>query len=114
MNKLEALRCIEVTSQTQANNGTVCYHDPMTGADYLSYENGYIRRAYKTTRYRSMGMGSGGRTIYQLNPTRTVTSPSPWSGEPWKHVERVMLPTHEERMEKLAHAVVNYRNYKNK
>ena len=46
MNKLQSLKCFEVTSQTQANNGTVCYHDPIANCDYLSYENGYIRRAY--------------------------------------------------------------------
>ena len=48
MNKLETLKCIELTSQRQADNGTICYHDPVTGCDYLSYESGYIRRSYKT------------------------------------------------------------------
>ena len=108
MNKLEALRCVEVTSQTQANNGTVCYHDPMTGADYLSYESGYIRRSYKTKSWRT---GKKLETIYQLNPQKKAPWASEYNGVTYSGygTVRVMIPTHEERMEKLAHAVATWR-----
>lgn len=106
MNKLETLKCVEVTSQTQANNGTVCYHDPITGCDYLSYENGYIRRSYKTVGWRS---GQPTRVIYQLNPKRKGVWVSPTTGKEYSVTERVMIPTHEERMDRLARAVANYR-----
>ena len=105
MNKLQALKCIEVTSQRQADNGTICYHDPMTGADYTSHENGYIRRTYKTKSWRT---GKPLTTTYQLNPKKTVMRHS-LMGYDWPGVERVMLPTHEERMEKLAQAVATWR-----
>ena len=44
MNKLKALRLIEVTSQRQADNGTQMYFDPVTNHFYGSYESGYVRR----------------------------------------------------------------------
>ena len=106
MNKLEALRCIEVTSQRQADNGTICYHDPVTGADYLSYESGYIRRSYKTKSWRT---GKDLTTIYQLNPQRKGEWISPYTGEAFDTVERVMVNDPEERLERLARAVANYR-----
>jgi hypothetical protein len=110
MNKLEALRCVEVTSQRQANNGTICYHDPITNCDYLSYESGYIRRSYKT---RSYWTGKMFETIYQLNPKRLTAKSytSPTNGQTYSYhtTERVMIDSPEERMDRLARAVVNYR-----
>lgn len=99
MNKLSTLKCFEVTSQTQANNGTICYHDPITNADYLSYENGYIRRAYTKKSY----YGHMQRSIYQLNPQRKAY------GEHYDSIERIMVPDPQERFDLLAKAVVNYR-----
>lgn len=110
MNKLESLRCVEVTSQRQADNGTVCYHDPITGCDYLSYESGYIRRSYKARSYWS---GKVSEVIYQLNPKRKGKWISPYTGDAFDTVERVMINNPEDRMDLLARAVVNYRNYKN-
>lgn len=109
MNKLQALKCVEVTSQRQADNGTVCYHDPITNCDYLSYETGYIRRSYKTRSYYS---GKMFETIYQLNPQRKGTWVSPYNGQDYDITERVMIDSPEERMDRLARAVVNYRKYK--
>lgn len=106
MNKLETLNCIEVTSQRQADNGTVCYHDPITGCDYLSYENGYIRRSYKTRSYWS---GKMFETIYQLNPKRKGYYKSPYSGSLYETTVRQMVNSPEKRMDLLARAVVNYR-----
>lgn len=108
MNKLQALRCIEVTSQTQANNGTICYHDPVTGADYLSYESGYIRRSYKTKSYWT---GKKMETIYQLNPKKKEFASHTYNGVTYSGYStvRVMIPSHEERMERLAHAVATWR-----
>lgn len=107
MNKLQALKCVEVTSQRQADNGTICYHDPITNCDYLSYESGYIRRSYKT---RSWYSGKMFETIYQLNPQRKGEWISPYTGYAHETTERVMIDNPEERMERLAKAVVNYRN----
>lgn len=113
MNKLEALNCIEVTSQTQANNGTVCYHDPVTNVDYLSYESGYVRRAYTRNARNYRGYAWSNRTIYQLNPTRmTEHTYQLTNGDTRTYIgkERIMINTHAERMELAARAVINYRN----
>lgn len=114
MNKLETLKCIEVTSQRQADNGTVCYHDPITNCDYLSYETGYIRRSYKTKSWRT---GKVLETIYQLNPKSKGYYTSPYNGNIYETTARVMIHNPEKRMELLARAVANYRNtvksYKN-
>jgi len=106
MNKLEALRCIEVTSQRQADNGTVCYHDPITNCDYLSYESGYIRRSYKT---RSYWTGKMFETIYQLNPQRKGYYKCEYSDRIYEGTIRQMIHDPEQRMELLARAVANYR-----
>ena len=111
MNKLATLKCIEVTSQTQADNGTVCYHDPVTNVDYLSYESGYIRRAYTRKSYRGTHMQ---RTIYQLNPQRKGTYQSKYSDTVYDTTERIMIPDSQERLDRLANAVMNYRNNPNK
>jgi hypothetical protein len=106
MNKLEALKCIELTSQRQADNGTICYHDPITNCDYLSYESGYIRRSYKT---RSYWTGKMFETIYQLNPKSKGYYASPYNGNIYETTARVMIHNPEKRMELLARAVGNYR-----
>ena len=79
MNKLSSLKCIELTSQAQADNGTLCFHDPITDTDYLSYETGYIRRAYTREHTTSSGITYKNRTIYQLNPQRKGTYQSRFS-----------------------------------
>lgn len=106
MNKLETLKCVEVTSQRQADNGTVCYHDPITNCDYLSYESGYIRRSYKTPSWRT---GKMTETIYQLNPQRKVDWVSEYNGQVFKVTERVLIEDPQERLDLLARAVANYR-----
>lgn len=116
MNKLETLKCIEVTSQRQADNGTICYHDPITNCDYISYESGYVRRKYSTTNWR----GHKITTIYQVNKTQMV----PFTYTDYYGVQRtteskqrILEMDPEKRLELLARAVVNYRNtvksYKN-
>lgn len=107
MNKLQTLKCVEVTSQTQADNGTICYHDPITNTDYLSYESGYIRRAYTRNYENYKGYKWSHRTIYQLNPTKK--SMHEWNGSAWPSTERIMIEDPNERMDRLAKAVVNYR-----
>jgi len=107
MNKLEALRCVEVTSQQQADNGTVCYYDPVTKVNYMSYESGYIRRSYKTKSWRS---NKDIETIYQLNPKRRTKRFSAYIGTTFEYTERIMITDPEERMDRLANAVINYRN----
>jgi hypothetical protein len=111
MNKLQALKCIELTSQAQADHGTVCYHDPIANCDYLSYENGYIRRAYTKTHKTSYGMIYKNRSIYQLNPTKLTPRFSSWDGSRYYEKERLMVMDPEQRMEILSRAVVNYRQY---
>ena len=109
MNKLQALKCIEVTSQAQADNGTICYHDPIANCDYLSYENGYIRRAYTKTHKTSYGMIYKNRSIYQLNPTKLTPWTSSFDGKTYYTKERLMVMDPEQRMEHITRAVVNYR-----
>ena len=116
MNKLQSLKCVEVTSQRQADNGTICYHDPITNCDYLSYESGYIRRSYKTkllsSAARSYYGGKFNETIYQLNPQRKGYYKSSYNGKIYETTARVMIQDPKERMDRLAKAVVNYRNTK--
>lgn len=111
MNKLETLKCIEVTSQRQADNGTISYFDPQTGTYYNLYENGYVRRSFGRVKM-SNGRWSDER-IYQLNPTKIVQHTfNRHDGHPYTVASksRTMLETHEERMECAARAVINYRN----
>jgi len=93
--KLSTLGLVEVTSQRQADNGTVCFHDPQTGCDYLSYESGYVRRKY-TTKYWRRGKDI---TIYQLNKTRTVG-----------RTVRILEPNPDVRIDMIARATINYRS----
>jgi hypothetical protein len=109
MNKLESLKCIEVTSQRQADNGTVCYHDPITNCDYLSYESGYVRRKYSTRNWRGYIIN----TIYQLNKTKmSLIAYKDYYGNlrVAETKQRILEMNPEARLEILARAVVNYRN----
>lgn len=103
--KLSTLGLVEVTTQRQADNGTICFHDPVTGCDYMSYESGYVRRAYKTISY----IGYGYQAIYQLNKTRKATRVSEWSGKEYECIERILEPNPDVRIDMIARAVVNYR-----
>jgi hypothetical protein len=97
--KLHTLGLVEVTSQRQANNGTVCYHDPVTGCDYLSYQSGYVRRKYNS---RSMWSGIDWHpVIYQLNRTRMFHSTK----------QRILELDPDTRLDMIATSVINYRNY---
>jgi len=108
MNKLEALGCIEMTSQRQADNGTIRYFDPLTKAYYMLYENGYVRRSFG--RYKMANGRWSDETIYQLNPKGKGTYTSPHSGITFPTTVRIMIETHDARMDCAARAVVNYRN----
>jgi hypothetical protein len=94
MTKTQALKLVEITSQRQADNGTVCYFDPIAKCTYMSYESGYVRRAYQTRNWR----GDLITTIYQVNKTRQTT-----------YRERILIQTHEDRLDLICRAVVNYR-----
>ena len=108
MNKLEALGCIEMTSQRQADNGTIRYYDPQTKAYYLLYENGYVRRSFG--RYKKANGRWSDETIYQLNPKGKGYYRSPYSNLGYETTIRIMLDTHDERVDCAARGVVNYRN----
>lgn len=109
--KLETLGLVEVTSQRQANNGTVCYHDPQTGCDYMSYESGYVRRSYKA---KSWWSGKTIETIYQLNRTRKVVEHSKFYNCEISRTERILEPNSDVRFDMMAKAAVNYRKTLNK
>ena len=109
MTKLQTLKCVELTSQTQANNGTQCFHDPVTNTDYLSYENGYVRRAYTRGYTTPRGYKYKNRSIYQLNPTNLTPRISNYDGTRYYDKVRLMVMDPAERMEILAKAVVNFR-----
>jgi hypothetical protein len=105
MNKLEALGLVETTSKTQKKNGTVCYHDPITDCDYLSYKSGYVRRAYTT----KSQYGNGTRTIYQLNPQKKGRRF--YKETEYEVTERILIHNPGYRMHLLSRAAVNYRNH---
>jgi len=98
--KLETLGLVEITSQRQADNGTVCYHDPVTGCNYMSYESGYVRRSYKT---KAWWNDEEITAIYQLNPHRQV------DGKFGKMTQRIMIENHDARIDLIARATINYR-----
>jgi hypothetical protein len=109
MTKTQTIGLVEVTSQTQANNGTQCFHDPMTGCDYISYESGYVRRKFPTTSWRT---GKRLFVIYQLNKTRKVKRELEWM--PGKFVEcteRILEMNPDVRIDMVVRAAINYRNY---
>lgn len=98
--KLETLGLIELTSKRQAKNGTLRFHDPITGCDYFSYANGYVRRKPKHT------------SIYQLNKKITVKRESQYrAGTFFICYERIMEMSEEKRIDIIARATVNFRNY---
>lgn len=102
--KTSTIGLIEVTSQTQANNGTQCFHDPIAKCDYLSYESGYVRRRETT--------GSRYIRIYQLNKTIVSKKESSWrKGSYFESVERIMEMNPESRLEIIAKRTISYRNY---
>ena len=108
MNKAQSLRLFEVTSQRQADNGTVCFHDPITGCDYMSYESGYVRRKYSAKNWR----GNVINTVYQLNKTRQVPSLyTNWDGKLYTSTktERILEMDPEKRMEIIYRGATNYR-----
>ena len=108
--KTSTIGLIEVTSQTQANNGTQCFHDPMTGCDYISYESGYVRRKYSRISYR----GYTKSTMYQLNRTRKVPfTCTSYTGETRssERVERILEMDPDKRIDIIVRATTNYRKY---
>ena len=108
MNKAQSLRLFEVTSQRQADNGTQCFHDPITGCDYMSYESGYVRRKYSAKNWR----GNVINTVYQLNKTRQFTTEyTNWNGNVYTSTktERVLEMDPEKRMEIIYRGATNYR-----
>lgn len=111
MTKTQAIGLIEVTSQTQANNGTQCFHDPITKCDYMSYESGYVRRKYFVCRNY---LGHSINTIYQVNKTRKVpVTYKAWNGNTYnsEKVERILEMDPEKRIDIVVRATTNYRKY---
>lgn len=108
MNKAQSLRLFEVTSQRQADNGTVCFHDPIANCDYMSYESGYVRRKYSAKNWR----GNVINTVYQVNKTRIVPiSYVDYYGNPRTStkIERILEMDPEQRLEIIYRAATNYR-----
>ena len=102
MDRLSTLKLIEVTSQTQANNGTVSYYDPIKNCYYNLYESGYVRRTYNCIGYRRIKR----RVCYQLNPTKVTKTQYGAS------TQRIMLNTHAERVNQVIKNVIAYRKTK--
>ena len=111
MTKLKAIGLTETTTPRQKANGTRSFHDPITNCDYISYASGYVRRAYTSKSYWT---GGDRRTIYQLNKTRKVTSTVDWSSRTFESTERIMIPSETDRLERLAHCAITYRNTNSK
>jgi hypothetical protein len=114
MTRTQAIGLVEVTSQTQANNGTQCFHDPITGCDYMSYESGYVRRKFQAISWRT---GKRHFPIYQLNKKRIVKFT--YNGRDGRlynadKTERILEMNPEIRIDMVVRAAINYRNYLNK
>jgi hypothetical protein len=108
MTKTSTIGLIELTTQRQANNGTQCFHDPIAGCYYLSYESGYVRRKYSGLSYR----GYTQSTIYQLNKTQRVRRESMYTpGRFYDCVERIMEMNPENRIDIIVRATTNFRKY---
>jgi len=109
MTRAESLGLVELTSQTQANNGTICYHDPVTNCDYMRYESGYVRRSYQ---YKDWRTGKVGTTIYQVNRTKLTPKSSTYNGRTYNYhtTERILEMDANKRMDMLLRSVINYRN----
>ena len=108
MTKAATLKLIEVTSQRQADNGTVCFYDPIANCDYTSHESGYVRRRYSHKNWRGRII----TTTYQLNKTRMVPITfTDWYGNTRtsEKVERILEMDPEARMEIIYRAATNYR-----
>lgn len=108
MNKAQTLRLFEVTSQRQADNGTVCFHDPITNCDYISYESGYVRRKYSSRNWQGYLIS----TIYQLNKTRMeLIEYTDYYGNKRtaESKQRILEMDPEARMEIIYRSVINYR-----
>jgi hypothetical protein len=105
MTKTQALKLVEITSQRQADNGTVCYFDPIANCKYMSYESGYVRRQYQALKWRTHLITN----IYQVNKTRQAKRISEWSGCEYFQTERILIPTHEDRLDLICRATVNFR-----
>jgi len=109
MNKAQSIKLFEVTSQRQADNGTVCFFDPIAECYYMSYENGYVRR-----KYRGVDFFSGKKVdrIYQLNPQKKVKRNVRYSNilYTFSNTKRIMILDPEERLELIYRAAINYRN----
>jgi hypothetical protein len=99
MTELLSLGLIDDTSSIQEKNGTTCFIDPQTGARYLSYNNGYVRRETR-----------GPRRIYQLNKTRTSYEYYESLDKHLPFRQRVLESSEKARFDIIANAVVSYRN----
>jgi len=95
--KLISIGLIETTTDSQMNNGTREFMDPNTNALYSSYSSGYIRR-------KPIRSGS-----YQLNKKISIEqSPN------GIRYQRIMEFNPDNRIDIIAHAVVNYRAFLNR
>ncbi len=47
--KFKSLGLIDATSKTQKSNGTVCFHDTVTGVNYNFLSSGYYNRVNNST-----------------------------------------------------------------
>jgi hypothetical protein len=106
--KTSTIGLIELTSQTQANNGTQCFHDPIAKCDYISYESGYVRRKYSSRNYR----GYVQNTIYQLNKKQEVLFNSPYHpGRVYYRIQRILEMDPDKRIDIVVRATTNYRKH---
>lgn len=108
--KTQTIGLIELTTQRQANNGTQCFHDPIAGCDYLSYESGYVRRRIPVQYARRTT--SGDFASYQLNRTRKVLVESTYTpGRFYNRTERILEMSLESRIDIIVRATTNYRKF---
>lgn len=106
--KLQSLGLVEVTSQRQADNGTVCYYDSIANCYYTSHENGYVRRRIRNRNWK----GKVVYVTYQLNRTRKVEKPTRYFGNQYmvEVTERILELDPQTRFDIIARVAVKFRN----
>ena len=114
----------EITTGRQRKSGTRQFFDTKTGAHYISYQNGYVRREIRMQAIsRATGKKYTHRLQYQLNPTRVTRygySPTQMFGSLdeatdvsyYNHVERKMISSEEDRIKLIKERASKYKGYK--
>ena len=114
----------EITTDRQRKSGTRQFFDTKSGAHYISYQNGYVRREIRIQAVSKVtGKKYTHRLQYQLNPTKVTRygySPTQMFGSLedatdvlyYNRVKRKMIDSEEDRIKLIKEKASNYKGYK--